>query len=146
MSGGPAANLPTSVEELRALVVELLEANAGLREVIAAKDCQLGAAERRIAALERRLGVGSSTSSRPPSSDSPYRKPARRSSPTLSGRRPGKQPGDPGSTMPLVDDPDEIITCDSGCCDGCGADVSGAPVVRMQRRQVVDVPAPLCRG
>jgi hypothetical protein len=43
--------------------------------------------------------------------------------------------------MPLVDDPDEIITCDPGYCDGCGADVSGAPAVGMQRRQVVDVPA-----
>lgn len=50
MSGGPAvASLPTSVEELRALVVELWEANAGLREVIAAQ-------EQRIAELERRLG------------------------------------------------------------------------------------------
>ena len=50
MSGGPGvASLPTSVEELRALVVELWEANAGLREVIAAQ-------EQRIAELERRLG------------------------------------------------------------------------------------------
>ena len=142
MSGGPAASLPTSVEELRALVVELVEANAGLREVIAAKDHQLAAAERRIAELERRLNEDSSTSSRPPSSDSPYRKPARRSSRSSSGRRPGKQPGDPGSTMPLVDDPDEIITCDPGCCGGCGADVSTAPVVGVQRRQVVELPAP----
>jgi transposase len=142
VSGGPAASLPTSVEELRALVVELLEANAGLREVIAAKDHQIVAAERRIAELERRLGEDSSTSSRPPSSDSPYRKPTRRSSRSSSGRRPGKQPGDPGSTMPLVDDPDEIITCDPGCCGGCGADVSTAPVVGMQRRQVVELPAP----
>jgi transposase len=44
--------------------------------------------------------------------------------------------------MPLVDDPDEVITCDLGCCGSCGADVSGAPVVGVQRRQVVEVPAP----
>jgi transposase len=78
------------VEELRALVVELVEANAGLREVIAAKDHQIASQEWRIVKLERRLGQDSSTSSRPPSSDSPYRKPARRSSRSLSGRRPGK--------------------------------------------------------
>jgi hypothetical protein len=65
MSGGPAASLPPSVEELRALVVELWEANAGLREVIAAQDHQIVAVERRIAELERRLGEDSSTSSRP---------------------------------------------------------------------------------
>jgi transposase len=142
MSGDPAASLPTSVEELRALVVELVRANAGLREVVAAKDQQIAAAERRIAELERRLGEDSSTSSRPPSSDSPYRKPVRRSSRKVSGRKPGKQPGDPGSTMPLVDDPDEIIACDPDCCGGCGADVSSAPVVGVRRRQVVDLPEP----
>jgi transposase len=142
VSSGPAASLPTSVEELRALVVELMEANAGLREVIAVKDHQIASAERRIAELERRLGEDSSTSSRPPSSDSPYRKPPRRSSRSASGRRPGKQRGDSGSTMPLVDNPDEIITCDPGCCGGCGADVSTAPVVGVVRRQVVELPAP----
>lgn len=45
--------------------------------------------------------------------------------------------------MPLVDDPDEIIICDPGCCGSCGADVSGAPVLGVQRRQVVEVPPPL---
>jgi transposase len=130
------------VEELRALVMELLEANAGLQEVIAAKDHQIASQERRIAELERRLGVDSSTSSRPPSSDSPYRKPARRSSRKSSGRRPGKQPGDRGTTMPLVDDPDETITCDPGCCGGCGASLAGAPVLGVQRRQVVQVSPP----
>jgi hypothetical protein len=61
VSGGPAASLPTSVGELRALVVELLEANAGLREVIAAKDHQIASVERRIGELERRLGADLST-------------------------------------------------------------------------------------
>lgn len=46
MSGGPVASLPTSVEELRALVVELWEVNAGLREVIAVKDRQIVSLER----------------------------------------------------------------------------------------------------
>jgi transposase len=142
MSGGAAASLPTSVEELRALVVELLEVNAGLRDVIATKDHQIASLEQRIVELERRLGADSSTSSRPPSSDSPYRKPGRRSSRKSSGRRPGKQPGDSGTTMPLVDDPDEIITCDPGCCGGCGADLAGAPVVGVQRRQIVEVLPP----
>ena len=130
------------MEELRALVGELLEANAGLREVIATKDHQIASQERRIVELERRLGADSSTSSRPPSSDSPYRKPARRSSRKSSGRRPGKQPGDSGTTMPLVDNPDETITCDPGCCGGCGASLAGAVVLGVQRRQVIEVSPP----
>ncbi|MGH3984276.1 MAG: IS66 family transposase [Pseudonocardiaceae bacterium] len=131
------------------MVVELVEVNAGLQDVIAAKDHQIAAAERRIAVqderiaeLERRLGKDSSTSNKPPSSDSPYRKPAPRSSRTSSGRKPGKQPGAPGATMPLVDDPDEVITCDPACCGGCGKDLSGAPVVGVERRQVRDVRPP----
>ncbi|MCA1835766.1 MAG: IS66 family transposase, partial [Actinobacteria bacterium] len=52
------------------------------------------------------------------------------------------QPGDPGMTMPLVDDPDEVITYDPGRCGGCGAELSGAPVVGVQRRQVVEVTLP----
>ncbi|MGH3692493.1 MAG: IS66 family transposase [Pseudonocardiaceae bacterium] len=128
MSGGPVAGLPTSVEELRALVVEL-------QEVIAAQG-------QRIAELERRLGKDSSTSNKPPSSDSPYRKPALRSARTSSGRKRGKQPGSPGATMPLVDDPDEVITCDPACCGGCGKDLSGAVVAGVERRQVRDVRPP----
>lgn len=143
MSGGPAAaSLPTSVVELCALIEELVEVNAGLREAIAMKERQIASQEQRIAELERRLGVDSSTSSRPPSSDSPYRKLVGGSSRKSSGRRPGKQPGDPGSTMPLIDDPDEVITCDPGCCGGCGQDLSDAPVVGVQRRQVVEVVPP----
>jgi transposase len=132
------------VEELRALVTQLVEANAGLREAVAVRDDRIALLEARIriAELQRRLDADSSKSSRPPSSDSPYRKPVRRSSRKSSGRRPGKQPGDPGRTMPLVDDPDETVTCDPGCCCRCGADLSGAPVAGVQRRQVIEVPAP----
>jgi transposase len=131
----PPVPAGSSVGQLWALVCELRRDNATLREVVEAQNG-------RIAALERQLGKDSSTSSKPPSSDSPYRKSVRRSSRKSSGRRPGKQPGDPGSTMPLVDDPGEVITCDPGCCAGCGADLSGAPVVGVQRRQVVEVGPP----
>lgn len=135
---------PSSAEvaELSALVAQLRATNAGLREVIIGQAVQMEALAARIAELERRLSSDSSTSSKPPSSDLPYRKPARGSSRTSSGRKPGKQPGAPGSTMPLIDDPDEVIVCDSGSCTDCGADLTGVPVSSMHRRQVTDVIAP----
>jgi transposase len=135
---------PSSAEvaELSALVAQLRAANAGLREVIIGQAAQMEALAARIAELERRLSSDSSTSSKPPSSDPPYRKPVRGSSRTSSGRKPGKQPGRPGSTMPLVDDPDEVIVCDAGSCTGCGADLAGAAVAAVHRRQVTDVIAP----
>ena len=64
----------------------------------------------RVEQLERQAASDSpSTLSRPPSSDSPYKKkePRDRSLRERGKRRPGKQPGEPGTTMRLVDDPDE---------------------------------------
>ncbi len=138
-----------SSAELSALVEQLRTTNTGLREVIngqsaqleaqgeqvAAQAVQLRAQAELIAELERRLSKDSTTSSKPPSSDSPYRKPAPRSSRQSSGRKPGKQPGAPGTTMPLVADPDEIVVIDPASCTGCGTDLADAPVRGVERRQ-----------
>src|SRR6266480_1912892 len=113
-------------EDLPALVAALRAANARLREVIQAKDAQLAAAgaaleaaearfselSERVAELERRLGKDSGTSSRPPSSDSPYKKePGDRSLRGRSGRNRGRQPGAQSSTLRQVADPDEVVVC-----------------------------------
>ena len=59
----------------------------------------------RVEDLERQARRDSSTSSRPPSSDSPYKKQGRdRSARERGKRRPGKQPGEPGTTMRLSND------------------------------------------
>jgi transposase len=149
-----------SSDELIAVLQEanagLRKANTGLREVINTQavqietltgqvetlSAQLTAQVARIVELERRLGSDSSNSSKPPSSDPPYRKPARSSSRTASGRRPGKQPGTGGATLPLVDDPDQTLYCDLDRCGDCGSDLSGAPVARVERRQVTDIAPP----
>jgi transposase len=97
----------------------------------------------RIAELERRQGKDSSNSSRPPSSDVPFTKPApKRSSRTRSGRRPGKQDGTPGTTLKQVEDPDETIRRDPLICCGCGDSLADAPVFDERRHQVFDAPPP----
>jgi len=70
---------PSSAEvaELSAVVAQLRATNTGLREVITRQAAQMEALSARIAELERWLSSDSSTSSKPPSSDPPYRKPAR---------------------------------------------------------------------
>jgi hypothetical protein len=40
--------------------------------------------------------------------------------------------------MPLVDDPDETIVHDADRCAGCGADLTGASISRVERRQVTE--------
>ena len=93
-----------------------------------------------VAELMARLGQNSQNSSKPPSSDSPFTKPAPRSLRRGSGRKPGGQPGHPGSALMQVADPDERLRHEPGPCAGCGADLVGAPQAGVERRQVFDLP------
>src|SRR5487761_1629922 len=98
-----------SAEELAALphgelAVQLAEAC----RVIAEQAAVIGQVRARGEHLARRGEKDSSTSSRPPSSDSPYKK-KDRSLRERGKRAPGRQHGDPGSTMNLVDNPDKRI-------------------------------------
>jgi transposase len=99
----------------------------------------------RVEQLERQVRKDSATSSKPPSSDSPYekKKPRDRSLRERGERRPGKQPGEPGTTMKLVDDPDERLFFPPAECCGCGAGLAGEEVAAQRRHQVTDIaPAP----
>ena len=88
-------------------------------------DVGAGGADRGVGAA---AGLDSSTSSsrRPRTRRTASRSVAPRA--RASGRKPGKQPGEPGTTMPLVDNPDETIFCDRRAAADCGADLTGAPV------------------
>ncbi len=103
-----AQRVPPSEEVpwLRATVAELEADNEVMAARLAAGDAQLEAVQARLAVLaeqieelRRRLGKDSSTSSKPPCSASPYKKPKARSLRTRSGRKPGKQPGAPSFTL-----------------------------------------------
>jgi len=133
LSALPAAELAALLAEAYRLIGELTAQN----ERLAA----------RVGQLERQAGKDSSTSSRPPSSDSPYKKKgADRSLRDRGKRRPGKQPGSPGVTMNLVDDPDERFEFPPAACCGCGAGLAGEPVLAQRRHQVTDIaPAPAPR-
>jgi transposase/uncharacterized coiled-coil protein SlyX len=92
-----------------------------------------------VAELTRQLGRNSGNSSMPPSADR-FAKPKRdRRKP--SARKPGKQPGAPGSTLELVeDDPDGVVDHVPTECTGCGGDLADAEPAGTVRRQVRDVP------
>lgn len=121
----PADRRP-SYEELAALDVGQAE--------------QISRLEAEVAELRRQLGLNSRNSSKPPSSDSPFVKPAPKSLRRKSGRKPGGQPGHPGSTLALVDDPNERMRHEPGPCGGCGANLAEAPEAGVERRQVFDLP------
>jgi len=94
----------------------------------------------RIRELEARWAKDSHNSSRPPSSDSPIKKPPPRSQHQPTGRKPSGQPGRRGVTRSLVDHPDQcvIIPLTGTCaCRRCGIRI--AATVLAERRQVVEV-------
>jgi hypothetical protein len=92
-----------------------------------------------VAELRRRLGLDSSNSSKPPSSDG-LKKPPARSLRKKSGRKPGKQRGAEGKTLRQVAEANETLEHRPAVCVGCEADLADADVVRVQRRQLIELP------
>ncbi len=80
----------------------------------------------KIAELERRLGLNSQTSSKPPSSDGLLKKERiRTSSLREKGKRPsGGQIGRIGQTLEQVLEPENIVEHPTPCsCSSCGCDI-----------------------
>jgi transposase len=151
----PRVPAPDEVAVLRARVAELEEVNARLRQAardrdelaaaqLAARDAQVAALAAQVEELRRRLDKDSSTSSKPPSSDSPYKKkPRDRSLRQRSGRKPGRQPGAESSTLRQSPDPDETVFCGPAACGCCGHDLTAEPVLGTpQKRQVFEASPP----
>jgi len=94
--------------------------------------------EERIVELEAQLGQNSKNSSKPPSSDG-YASPTRQQQ-RGARRKVGKQKGDPGTHLAQVDSPDEVVVHSPTNCSSCSGDLSSAPVVDIEARQVFDIP------
>lgn len=99
----------------------------------------------KIAELERRLGLDSTTSSKPPASDGLKKSSEiRTKSLREKGKRPsGGQIGHPGQTLEQVLEPEEIVEHPTPCsCPGCGSDIGDVGIKKIIKRQVFDIPAP----
>ena len=113
-----------------------------LLALIAAQAAQIAALTARIAELERRLGLDSSNSGKPPSSDG-LKKPVRvRSLREPSGQAPGGQKGHPGETLRQVQTPDVIVDHYPQACARCGTALTAAMARSHGARQVFDLPDP----
>lgn len=115
---------------------------AALRaEIIALKELIIGLLAEN-AALKRRLGLDSSNSGKPPSSDG-LKKPARtRSLREPSGKAGGGQKGHPGETLRQVTTPNVVVDHYPEVCAGCGATLTAAMARSHAARQVFDLPEP----
>ena len=100
----------------------------------------------RIASLEAELAVyknkkNSGNSHKPPSTDiaAPKRNQSLREQ---TGKKPGGQPGHPGSTLSMVANPDMIVVHAPCTCGKCSKGLSGIALDLIERRQVADIPPP----
>jgi len=137
-SHGQAGSIPDSTSRLEALVAALQAQNAEQQSFIAALQARIGE-------LERQLGLNSTNSGKPPSSDGLKKKPARARVSSLrerSGKKPGGQKGHPGKTLSRSADPDATVDHFPQTCAGCGGALIGAAVTGHTARQVHDLPEP----
>jgi len=107
------------------------------------------AQEARLAELERRLGLNSTNSGKPPSSDGLNKPPAgknkRRRTGSLrekSGRKPGGQKGHKGETLRQVADPGATVDHFPTTCRHCGSALTPSMATGYGTRQVFDLPEP----
>jgi len=96
---------PPTREEIIALCAAAPEQVADL---VLALYARVQALEEQVRELQRQLGLNSSNSGKPPSSDG-YRKPAPKSLRTKSGRPSGGQPGHPGQRLEFRADPENVL-------------------------------------
>src|SRR5665811_1497821 len=128
----PVAAGPASSE---AVIAALQAHNAELQVLI-------GALQARIAELERQLGLNSSNSGKPPSSDGLKKPPRVSSLRERSGKKPGGQKGHKGETLRQVTDPNEVVDHYPSACSMCGAGLDPETSVGHSARQVFDLPEP----
>jgi hypothetical protein len=123
------------LENLEAEIERLQAENACLQ----AENARLHAEN---AELRRRLGMNSSKSHTPPSSDG-YRKKRASSALPTEQRNVGGQKGHQGKTLCAVEKPDRVVVSLPKTCKHCGRSFDGERAQRVvSKRQVFDVPEP----
>lgn len=107
-------------------------------ELILMQQAQIESLQKAVAALQARLNLNSTNSSKPPSSDG-LNRPKPKSLRKSGGRASGGQEGHPGQTLCQVATPDRLVThAPPERCDACQRRLGAAVVV--ETRQVFDLP------
>lgn len=125
--------LKQTIEEQRVIIEALRAEIVVLKAAIVQRD-------ERIAELERRLGLNSNNSGKPPSSDGLKKQVRIQNLREKSGKKCGGQVGHQGSTLAQVENPDSIEHHQTTNCPHCNTDLTNAPVIDVCKKQVFDIP------
>ena len=109
-------------------------------EQLAQRDELIAELLQRIQTLEEQRAKDSHNSHLPPSSDRFARQP--KSLRQKSGKKPGGQEGHRGATLKVSETPDEVMVHAVECCEHCQQDLTQVAAVAIERRQVIELPAP----
>ena len=117
-----------------------MELPAEVAELIASLKREIEALRAENAELRRRLGLDSSNSSKPPSSDGLKKKPRIKGSLRgRSGKPSGGQKGHEGGTLRQVAHPDAVVRHEACACSLCGSSLDAKSAMGVERRQVFDI-------
>ena len=117
---------PEAVEDL---VLSLVES---INQLIDISEQQ----EKRIKKLEAQINKNSRNSSKPPSSDSPFKNKDKKKKKQSSGVKKKRK----GTTLKQVEDPDEVVKYKVDFCEHCQSDLSAVNIQTLDKRQVTDLP------
>ncbi len=117
---------PEAVEDL---VLSLVES---INQLIDISEQQ----EKRIKKLEAQINKNSRNSSKPPSSDSPFKNKDKKKKKQSSGVKKKQK----GTTLKQVEDPDEVVKYKVDFCEHCQSDLSAVNIQTLDKRQVTDLP------
>jgi transposase len=136
------------IASMRGTIGRLGEERAALQEANRGLVIECDQLKQRNEELSRRLGLDSTNSSKPPSSDGLKRTRRTARSPERErrkwlGRKPGKQKGAPGHHLAQTARPDRVVELLPAHCGHCGRWlVENSGEVGMEKRQVMDLPPP----
>ena len=120
----------------------LRELIKGLVETIEKLQQEIAELRYEVKYLQDQLKLDSHNSSKPPSTDQSRAMSGKKvvSLRSSTGKKPGGQEGQPGSTLRAVSSPDHIVPHEVSVCSRCGKDLSSTPVAGIEKRQVFDIP------
>lgn len=128
---------------LRQIIAAQREQILRFEEIFAAQDALIKSLTARVAELERQLGLDSSNSGKPPSSDGLKKGKRTTSLRGKSKKKSGGQKGHKGQTRQQVDDPDHIIEHKPEECGCCHTPFPEDAITCLSgKRQVIDLPEP----